>query len=287
MLGILLIDKPLGVTSHDVVAMIRRKFNTKRVGHAGTLDPLATGLLVIAVGPATRFLQYLPLEPKEYECQIKFGEETNTQDREGEVTATKPVPEDLAEKIQALIPQFSGEIQQIPPMYSAVKRAGKPLYFYARQGEEVEREPRTVFIEALEFLGLEGDVAHVRVICSGGTYVRTLAHDMGQALGCGAHLHALQRTQVGRFAIEDAFEIDDATPEDLIPLREALFPMPEVILNEGQERLAREGQVVRPPRPIDGKFAMLIDTEGNVMSVAESKAGMLQPLCVIPRELVP
>lgn len=287
MLGILLIDKPLGVTSHDVVAMIRRKFNTKRVGHAGTLDPLATGLLVIAVGPATRFLQYLPLEPKEYECQIKFGEETNTQDREGEVTVTKPVPEDLAEKIQALIPQFSGEIQQIPPMYSAVKRAGKPLYFYARQGEEVEREPRTVFIEALEFLALEGDIAHVRVVCSGGTYVRTLAHDMGQALGCGAHLHALQRTQVGRFAIEDAFEIDDATPEDLIPLREALFPMPEVILNEGQERLAREGQVVRPPRPVDGKFAMLIDTEGNVMSVAESKAGMLQPLCVIPRELVP
>jgi len=286
MLGILLIDKPLGITSHDVVARIRRKFNTKRVGHAGTLDPLATGLLVVAVGPATRFLQYLPLEPKEYECQILFGKETNTQDAEGEVLADKPVPEDLEKRILDIIPQFAGEIQQIPPMYSAVKKAGKPLYFYARQGEEIEREPRTVTIESLELISVDGPTAHLRVVCSGGTYVRTLAHDMGQALGCGAHLSALQRTQVGRFAIEDAFELDDATPDDLLPLRDALFPMPEYQLNEGQEKLAREGHFVRPPRPFTEQFVMLLDNEANVLSVAENKAGMLHPQCVIPRDLV-
>src|SRR6202044_655457 len=138
MLGILLIDKPAGITSHDVVNAVRRRFGVRRVGHAGTLDPQATGLLIVAVGPATRFLQYLPLEPKEYVGVVTFGEERDTQDSEGQVVALKPVPGDLEAQVHEVLPQFRGLIQQLPPMYSAVKKDGKPLYAYARSGKEVD-----------------------------------------------------------------------------------------------------------------------------------------------------
>lgn len=284
MLGILIVDKPLGITSHDVINSLRRKFQTKRVGHAGTLDPLATGSLVVAIGPATRFLQYLPLEPKVYECEITFGEERNTQDAEGEIVAEKPVPANLREQILEQVKKLTGEIEQLPPMYSAVKKNGKPLYFYARQGEEIERDLRKVFISEFELLDFYDEKkAHMRIVCSGGTYVRTLAHDLGQLIGCGAYLSALSRTKVGKFELEEAAPLDDVSEADLVPLREALAPMPEYLLNVAQERMIADGQMVRSQKHYDEKYVMLVNTVGEVVSVASVTQGvMLQPQCVIP-----
>lgn len=284
MLGVVLIDKPLGLTSHDVISRLRKRFDTKRVGHAGTLDPLATGLLVVAIGPATRFLQYLPLEPKVYVARIRFGIETNTQDGEGVVVAELPVPQDLRSAFDKAVPAFKGLIQQIPPMFSAVKKDGKPLYAYARRGDEVERDARTVHIGEVEVLEV-GDVDMVvRVTCSGGTYMRTWAHDLGKAIGCGAHLSALRRTQVGKFLLEDALALDVVGPEHIMPLSEALPPVPLVSLNGTQVAAIRNGQPVglgkTPPAgsPVYG----MLDPAGEVVGMGRIDGPMLQPECVIP-----
>ena len=282
MLGIVLIDKPLGITSHDVIARLRRKFQTRRIGHAGTLDPLATGLLVVAVGPATRFLQYLPLEPKEYVGTIRFGVETTTQDAEGEVVAEKPVPADLMFEIGEVLPEFKGSIQQLPPLYSAVKKEGKPLYVYARRGEEVERERRTVFISEAELLTQTGNEVDVRVVCSGGTYMRTWAHDLGQRLGCGAHLSALRRTRVGKFAIEDAVTLEEVELLHLRPLVEALPPVPLVEITHRQAEAIRHGQAIGFPRPPAGLVCGLVGPDGDVIGMARIQGQELQPECVIP-----
>lgn len=282
MLGILLIDKPLGCTSHDVVNDIRRRFHTKRVGHAGTLDPLATGLLVVAVGPATRFLQYLLLEPKEYRAEMTFGATTTTYDGEGEVTSESAVPDDLPAIVEREKPSFCGLIQQIPPMYSAVKMGGKALYKYARAGTEVTREPRTVHIGRLDFEWLGSARARVHIECSGGTYVRSLAHDLGRAAGCGAYLSVLRRTRVGRFAIEDARPLHEASAELMMPLDQALAPMPMVPLSALQTIRIREGRQVGIEEPATGPLAALLDPEGKVFGIARVQGNLLQPECVIP-----
>ncbi len=284
MLGIVVVNKPQGITSHDVVNRVRRALGTRRVGHAGTLDPMATGALVVAVGPATRFLQYLSLEPKTYRFTVKFGQETNTQDAEGEVVGGGPVPDDLAPKIEDLLPSFRGGIEQLPPMYSAIKKDGKPLYLYARQGEEVERARRTITLFDYQLIEVDGDTASLECTCSGGTYVRTLAHDLGQKLGCGAHLVALERTHVGRFTLNEAIPLDEVSLERIMPLREALEPLPMVTLPPDVEARIREGQRV-PLRPVpDGKFVGMLDGRGEVIGVASLRLGSLQPECVIPRE---
>lgn len=284
MLGILLIDKPIGITSHDVVSRMRKRFDTRRIGHAGTLDPLATGLLVIAVGPATRFLQYLDLEPKEYFATYRFGIETNTFDAEGEIVSEKQVPGDIEQRINEQLPQFREEIKQLPPMFSAVKKEGRPLYTYARKGETVERQTREVFIQQYELLEATERDATFHIVCSGGTYVRTLAHDLGQAVGCGAHVSKLRRTQVGRFHIDQAVEIDGAGPQRLIPLAQALDPMPVVTLNPGQFKLVQNGNFIKVDVAPTGPFAALADEEGNVVSVARVQHNELHPECVIPME---
>ncbi len=285
MLGILVIDKPLGITSHDVVGRVRRKFSTKRVGHAGTLDPLATGVLVVAVGPATRFLQYLPLEPKEYVFKVKFGIETTTQDAEGDIVAEKGVPENLLAEIERFLPDFRGSIQQIPPMYSAVKKDGKPLYALARKGETIERDPRNVFIYKYEIVQSDGDEVTFLCECSGGTYVRTLAHDMGQNVGCGAHVIELRRTRVGGFTIDCATQLEDATPLDLIQLKDALTDKQIIALNWETVTDAWNGNAIGVrPVPTD-PYVALADPAGNVMGMARvTEHGFLQPECVIPRE---
>ncbi|MBL8047702.1 MAG: tRNA pseudouridine(55) synthase TruB [Chthonomonas sp.] len=281
--GILVIDKPHGITSHDAVAAMRRRFQTKRVGHAGTLDPLATGVLVIAIGNATRFLQYLPLEPKIYECEVTFGETRNTQDAEGEVTSNAPVPDNLEELIRKHLPTLTGAIQQIPPMFSAVKRQGKPLYFYARQGQEIEREPRPVTIHKFDLVEVQEGKAHLYIECSGGTYVRTLAHDLGQLVGCGAYLTGLTRTVVGNFTLEEAAPLEEVRDEEVIPIREALSNVPEFMLNLGQEKLVLNGGEVRAARPIDGDLVQLVNTAGATISIAKVQPPYhMQPLCVIP-----
>ncbi len=283
MFGIVLIDKPQGLTSHDVVGRLRRRFQTRRVGHAGTLDPVATGLLVCAVGPATRFLQYLHLEPKEYETTFTFGQATETYDSEGAVTEVRDVPADLAERIEAALEDFCGDISQLPPAYSAVKVAGRPMYDYARKGIEVERKPRSVTVERFELLGVDGDLARFRIVCSGGTYVRTLAHDLGQTVGCGAHVSQLRRTQVGRFFVSNAASLEDVGSGDVIPLSEALDPMPIVSLNDIQVMYARQGRQVVTRSQFDGTVG-LADTSGAVIGVGMSQGTQVDPCCIIPVE---
>ena len=273
------------MTSHDVVNDIRRKFGTKRVGHAGTLDPLATGLLVVAVGPATRFLQYLPLEPKVYLAEIQFGHSTETYDAEGELSELREVPADLAGAIGESLDKFRGLIQQLPPMYSAVKLGGKPLYKYARAGENATREPRTVHIDEFDILEISGHCATAKISCSGGTYIRSLANDLGDAIGCGAYLKSLVRTGVGRFHVEEATALDKAHPDCLIPLAEALPPMPLIQLDEVQTACIREGRPIGLSDPPESQLAALLEPSGAVFSVARITGNLVQPECVIPSSI--
>lgn len=287
MLGIVLIDKAPGITSHDVVDQLRRRFGTRRVGHAGTLDPLASGLLVVAVGPATRFLQYLALEPKVYVASVRFGAATSTYDAEGVPTGAGALPADLAGALESVLPAFRGLIQQLPPMHSAVKVNGKPLYTYARRGEEVERRLRTVHIDELRVDRLEGDVATILVQCSGGTYVRTLAHDIGAAIGCGAHLVGLVRTQVGRFLLSNAARAESVGPEDLVGLRAALEPAPAIALTEEEAKLARDGRFlhISSLETEVSSFVVLLDSKGGVVGIGRVGESGVHPECVLPREL--
>ena len=195
--GILLVDKPVDHTSHDVVARLRGKLRTRRIGHAGTLDPMATGLLVILVGKSTRLSQYLMSVDKEYEGTVELGKITDSQDAEGRVMETRPVPPLTEEQLREAIRGFLGDQYQTPPMYSAIKIDGVPLYKMARKGEEVEREPRFIRVMSWEVTGFAPPRFDFRLRCTKGTYVRTLAHDLGQKLGCGAHLAALRRSASG------------------------------------------------------------------------------------------
>ena len=223
--GILLFDKPSGYTSHDMVDKIRRQFQIKKVGHAGTLDPIATGLLILLIGKATKISQYLISLSKEYEGTFKLGITTDSHDADGQVVEEKPVPEELdTPKISEAMKQFVGDQHQIPPMFSAKKHKGKPLYKTARKGGEVEREARFIHISHFDINGLERPDVHFRVSCSKGTYVRTLIHDLGQSLGCGANMTALRRTAVDRFRIEKAITLEQLEEMNLSTLQQHLIP---------------------------------------------------------------
>jgi tRNA pseudouridine55 synthase len=284
LLGILLIAKPKGITSHDAVATIRRRLGVRRVGHAGTLDPEGEGLLVVAVGPATRFLQYLPLEPKAYEIGLTFGIESTTLDSEGDLVNSKPVPEDLEARLREALPKFTGTQLQTPPMLSAVKVRGKPLYKYARKGEELDRAPREVRIESIVLVALDSPIARLRVACSGGTYMRVLAAELGAAVGCGAYLSSLSRTQVGKFCLSDALPPDAATPERLLSLAEALPPMPLVNLNAVQSEAIRQGRLVGLEHPPLGRLVAVCEGDGDVFGVAAVAGNQLHAECVLPIE---
>lgn len=284
MFGIVLIDKPLEFTSHDVVGKLRRKFNTKRIGHAGTLDPMATGLLVVAVGPATRFLQYLPLEPKVYRAVVRFGVTTDSFDSEGEILSEAPIPHDFAAQIKAIVPTMLGLQEQIPPMFSAVKINGQPLYKLARQGIEVERKSRTIHIERMDIVDIGEATVELEIECSGGTYVRTIAQDLGEKLGCGAYLQSLVRTQIGRFSLENAKSLDDVMIEDLIPLKIALQPMQIRLLSDLETMRVRNGGSVANLIDATDEFVALAEPSGEIISVAAVHGNVLQPECVIPSE---
>jgi tRNA pseudouridine55 synthase len=206
--GVLLVDKPRDHTSHDVVARLRGKLKMKRIGHAGTLDPMATGLLIILVGKATRVSQYLISLDKEYEGTIELGKVTDTQDADGEVMETRPVPPLTEAGVLAAIKGFIGDQYQMPPMYSAIKIKGVPLYKSARKGEEIAREPRFIRVMSWELTRFAPPQLDFRLRCTKGTYVRTLAHDLGQKLGCGAHLGALRRTATDKFNVAQALTLD-------------------------------------------------------------------------------
>jgi tRNA pseudouridine55 synthase len=202
--GFLVIDKPEGVTSFSMVALVRRLTGVRRVGHAGTLDPLATGVLPVAIGQATRFIEYLDDAPKVYRALVRFGAATSTYDREGAVTATADASRLRATEVTATLAAFIGDVEQVPPMFSAIKVAGTPLYRHARKGMEIELTPRPVRIDSLTLLGFvpgPSPEADLQVVCGRGTYIRSLAHDLGKRLGVGAHLHALRRTASGGFGV--------------------------------------------------------------------------------------
>ncbi len=221
--GILLVDKTTDHTSHDVVARLRGKLRMKRVGHAGTLDPMATGLLIILVGKATRVSQYLMSLDKEYEGTIELGKVTDTQDAEGEVLETIPVPAFSEADILAAVQSFLGDQYQTPPMYSAVKIDGVPLYKSARKGEEVEREPRFIRVMSWEITRFALPRLDFRLRCTKGTYVRTLAHDLGRKLGCGAHLAARRRTASDKFHISQALTLDQINALSLPEIEKRLI----------------------------------------------------------------
>ncbi len=207
--GILNIDKPQGITSHDVVARVRRLTGIRRVGHAGTLDPLATGVLLVCVGSATRISEYLQQGKKTYETTIRLGQETTTYDAEGQLIQETSVPDfSLAELTHAL-DAFRGEIIQIPPAYSAIKQGGQPLYKRARAGQHVQAPPRQVFVDGIEIMGWQKPDLELCIVCSPGTYIRSIAHDLGQMLGVGGHVRHLRRIASGSWRVEDAVTLAD------------------------------------------------------------------------------
>lgn len=256
--GILLLDKPAGLTSNAALQEVKRLFGARKAGHTGNLDPLATGLLPVCLGEATKMSAFLLDADKRYQGVCKLGERTNTGDAEGEVVERRPVPALTEAQVREVLARYTGTIEQIPPMHSAIKRQGQPLYKLAHQGIEVEREPRTVTIHSLELLRMAGDELEIDVHCSKGTYIRTLAEDIGAALGCGAHLSALRRTLVGPFDIADAVTLDEiaelaeqgpqALDARLLPLETALADWPAVQLTENTSHYLRQGQPVLIPR---------------------------------------
>ena len=253
--GILNARKPRGWSSFDVVALVRRLSRQRRVGHAGTLDPAAEGVLPICLGQATRVVEYLVDLPKTYRAQVRLGTTTDTYDAWGTVVTTTDPSGVREEALRAALSAFVGEIDQVPPMYSALKHQGVPLYRYARAGETVERPPRRVMIHRLELLAYAPPVATIEVECGRGAYIRALAHDLGRALGCGAHLETLLRTRLGAFSLDTAAEPEalreafrgDGWRDLLLPPDTVLLKWPAAILGEGSERLTRQGRPLTLP----------------------------------------
>src|SRR4051812_3297015 len=223
--GVLLVDKPKGLTSHDVVYRLRRKLQMKKIGHAGTLDPMATGLLVMLIGMATRISQYLMSSDKVYEGEATLGVVTDSQDAEGEMMETRPVPSLSEAQVKEVMKGFLGDQYQTPPMHSAIKIDGVPLYKLARKGEEVEREPRFIRVMSFELLSFASPKLTFRLHCTKGTYVRTIAHDLGQKLGCGAHLSALRRTASGKFDLNQGLALDQIEALPLPEIEKRLIPV--------------------------------------------------------------
>lgn len=261
--GILLLDKPMGITSNDALQKVKRLYRAQKAGHTGSLDPLADGLLPICFGAATKISAFLLDADKRYWVRIKLGVTTTTADSEGEVVSTRPVDGIGEEQIRQALEQFRGEIQQIPPMYSALKHKGERLYKLAREGIEVEREPRAVTIHGLELTGCELPEFELDVHCSKGTYVRTLAEDIGEVLGCGAHVTALRRTGVGPYGADEMVTLDEleaqaeegreALDARLLPVETALAHWPEIRLNPDSTFYVRQGQpVLVPNAPTEG-----------------------------------
>ena len=243
--GVLVVDKPAGMTSHDVIDEVRRKLATKKVGHAGTLDPDATGVLVLGVGRATRLLSFTQATPKRYRAGVRFGITTSTQDASGEVLEER-VPSFTEQDLRSVLTKFAGEIDQVPPMVSAVKVGGERLYKKARRGEDIERPSRRITIYEIELVDLNAAKAEadLEVVCSGGTYVRTLAHDIGGALGCGAHLTSLRRTVSGGFTESDAVGLEAVDRSMLRPMGDAVRHLRRVEVDETAARAVRHGRAL-------------------------------------------
>ena len=280
--GIVIVDKPQGWTSQDVTARLRRVYATRRIGHGGTLDPMATGVLPVFVGRATRGVEFFEHAEKTYETLLLLGRTTDTQDVTGTVLAEKTVRLSPAD-IENVLPRFRGEILQVPPMYSALKVNGKKLYELARKGQEVERQPRPITVFELTNLGFDGTRLSLRVRCSKGTYIRTLCQDIGEALGCGGCMEALRRVRAGEYGIEDAVPLEQLleseTPEQYLRSLDTMFAhCPAVTLTANQEKRCRNGNPFSSPLPQgtyraysqSGEFLMLAKVEDGTMTTIKS-----------------
>ena len=284
--GIIIIDKPQEWTSNDVVSRLRRVFNTRRIGHGGTLDPMATGVLPVFVGRATRGVEFFEHAEKVYETTIRFGLTTDTEDITGKVLTETEVTL-TEEELQKVLPRFRGEILQVPPMYSAIKVNGQKLYDLARKGREVERQPRHITIHELELLEFSGKEARLRVRCSKGTYIRTLCKDIGEALGCGGCMAALRRVEAGEYTLEGSIPLRQLLDisergedvEHLLRPVDTMFASHEKLsLNEKQARLVKNGNAFASDCPdgtyrvyaTDGEFLALCRAEGGKVSTIKS-----------------
>ena len=280
--GIVIVDKPQGWTSQDVTARLRRVYATRRIGHGGTLDPMATGVLPVFVGRATRGVEFFEHAEKTYDTVLLLGRTTDTQDVTGATLAEKAVHLSPAD-IEKVLPRFRGDILQVPPMYSALKVNGKKLYELARKGQEVERQPRPITVFELTNLGFDGTRLSLRVKCSKGTYIRTLCQDIGEALGCGGCMEALRRVRAGEYGIEDAVPLEQLleseTPEQYLRGLDTMFAhCPAVTLTPNQEKRCRNGNPFSSPLPQgtyraysqSGEFLMLAKVEDGTMTTIKS-----------------
>lgn len=290
MLGLLNINKPSGMTSHDVVNAVRRITGIRQVGHTGTLDPLATGVLVVLVGPATRLAQYLSGVDKTYTAVVRLGETTSTYDAEGEILLRRPVTVGCAD-IEVALAAYRGPLLQTPPMVSAVKVGGKPLYKLARKGQEIERQPRQVTIHALTLDACALPEFTLTITCSAGTYIRSLAHDLGEQLGCGAHLAALTRTATGRFDLAQSVTLEqlralaeaDRLAEALLPPDMAVMALPEITLTPAMESAVRYGQSIELPDMPAAAEVRAHAADGHLVAVLiPLEDGRWRPTLVLP-----
>lgn len=292
-MGFLNINKPLYFTSHDVVARIRRRYReltgSKKVGHAGTLDPLATGVLIICLGGATRLSDYMMHTTKQYRAHITLGKTTDTYDSEGETLSEIDASHISQSDLENILSQFMGDIQQIPPMYSAIKIDGKKLYDLAREGKSVEREPREIMIHNLEITSFDNPSFELVVTCSSGTYIRSLAYDIGQSLGVGGYLSGLERISSGNFVIDSAIELetimhDDNWHQHIIPPREALADRPALTLTDEQWLLIQNGQFIpRDEMSID-ETIFAFNQQGEFVAIITPRDKFWKPHKVFLRQ---
>jgi tRNA pseudouridine55 synthase len=277
MIGALIVNKDKGMTSHDTVSVVRRLLKMRRIGHTGTLDPMATGVLILLLGPATRLTRFLKGLDKTYRAVVRLGEITATYDTESEVLEHRPVDVTRGD-IEKALTAFRGRIMQTPPMYSAIRHKGKRLYDLARKGESVDVKPRPVTIEQLEIVNWASPNLTLNVRCSSGTYIRSLAHDIGQALGCGGHLYALTRTANGPFTLDESHTVDalyrlhqrNRFDEARLPPSQTLRFLPKAVLNEDQAWAVRHGQ----------RLALDFDTESAFLRACTAKGTLI---CVLKR----
>ena len=289
--GVVLLDKPAGMSSQGAVTAVKRAFNADKAGHTGTLDPMATGLLPICLGEATKYSQDLLEADKSYIAKVKFGSRTDTGDAEGQIIEELPLPafaDELAIKaaLDALLPKFTGPITQVPPMYSALKRDGKPLYEYARAGIELERAPREITIHAIRWTNVNWPEATLEVSCSKGTYIRVLAEDIGNTLGCGAHLVGLRRTEVGHLNLEQSFTMESIqqglqdSSSYILPVDALLQTLPHLTVDEQQAKRLEMGQRVPLNLPsIEALVRIYRATAAphNFIGTADWRSGVLHP----------
>lgn len=277
--GVVLLDKPAGITSNAALQIVKRLFDARKAGHTGSLDPLATGMLPLCLGEATKVSSFLLDADKRYRTTVKLGVKTNTGDAEGDVISTRPVTGVTFRHIENILLGFNGPIEQTPPMHSAIKINGVPLYKLAHKGIEIERQPRTVTIHKIELTGFEGDELRLDIHCSKGTYIRVLAEDIGEMLGCGAHVQALHRYEVGPFKEENIVTLDtlemlaeqglERLDEILLPTEYAVSDWPEVNLSEDAAYYLSQGQAVFVPRTVSEGWVKLMTDSNHFLGVGQ------------------